>query len=265
MAFSRRKANRKTAAGQATLTQPKRAVNVSLRHRLPEGRRSCAPSPRRVHKRPRLGENWCGPTPFELAAQPSWLRRTFQPSMGLSGDVSGFFVVMHLKSFARPNLRRAAPGCRRAGQTRRTTGVAFSAWRVARALIAHRRVGAMAKVCNVLEMISPRSRRQARTEAVRQHSFCRLDDPHPAWDDAGGNRLILALPRPAVGAALRVEDAKSRLQRAPLGLRLPPKLWPASNPHGSWTVPGDVRELLDLGKLVSSAVRQAGGPALGPD
>ena len=35
--------------------------------------------------------------------------------------------------------------------------------------------------------------------------------------------------------------------------------------HGSWTVPGDVRELLDLGKLVSSAVRQAGGPALGPD
>ena len=35
--------------------------------------------------------------------------------------------------------------------------------------------------------------------------------------------------------------------------------------HGSWTVPGDVRELLDLGKLVSSAVRQAGGPAPGPD
>ena len=35
--------------------------------------------------------------------------------------------------------------------------------------------------------------------------------------------------------------------------------------HGSWTVPGDVRELLDLEKLVSSAVRQAGGPALGPD
>ncbi len=35
--------------------------------------------------------------------------------------------------------------------------------------------------------------------------------------------------------------------------------------HGSWTVPGDVRELLGLGKLVSSAVRQAGGPALGPD
>ena len=35
--------------------------------------------------------------------------------------------------------------------------------------------------------------------------------------------------------------------------------------HGSWTVPGDVRELLDLGKLVSSAVRQAGGPVFGPD
>ena len=35
--------------------------------------------------------------------------------------------------------------------------------------------------------------------------------------------------------------------------------------HGSWTVPGDVRELLDLGQLVSSAVRQAGGPAFGPD
>ena len=35
--------------------------------------------------------------------------------------------------------------------------------------------------------------------------------------------------------------------------------------HGSWTVPGDVRELLDVGKLVSSAVRQAGGPVFGPD
>ena len=35
--------------------------------------------------------------------------------------------------------------------------------------------------------------------------------------------------------------------------------------HGSWTVPGDVRELLDLGKLVSIAVRQAGGPVFGPD
>ena len=35
--------------------------------------------------------------------------------------------------------------------------------------------------------------------------------------------------------------------------------------HGSWTVPGDVRELLDLGKLVSSAVRQAEGPVFGPD
>ena len=35
--------------------------------------------------------------------------------------------------------------------------------------------------------------------------------------------------------------------------------------HGSWTVPGDVRELLYLGKLVSSAVRQAEGPVFGPD
>ena len=33
--------------------------------------------------------------------------------------------------------------------------------------------------------------------------------------------------------------------------------------HGSRTVPGDVRELLDLGKLVSIAVRQAGGPVFG--
>ena len=35
--------------------------------------------------------------------------------------------------------------------------------------------------------------------------------------------------------------------------------------HGFRTVPGDVRELLDLRKLVSSAVRQAGGPVFGPD
>ena len=33
--------------------------------------------------------------------------------------------------------------------------------------------------------------------------------------------------------------------------------------HGFRTVPGDVRELLDLGKLVSIAVRQAGGPVFG--
>ena len=33
--------------------------------------------------------------------------------------------------------------------------------------------------------------------------------------------------------------------------------------HGFGTVPGDVRELLDLGKLVSIAVRQAGGPVFG--
>ena len=35
--------------------------------------------------------------------------------------------------------------------------------------------------------------------------------------------------------------------------------------HGFRTVPGDVRELLDLRKLVSSAVRQAGGPVFGSD
>ena len=35
--------------------------------------------------------------------------------------------------------------------------------------------------------------------------------------------------------------------------------------HGFRTVPGDVRELLDLRKLVSSAVRQAGGLVFGPD
>ena len=35
--------------------------------------------------------------------------------------------------------------------------------------------------------------------------------------------------------------------------------------HGFRTVPGDARELLDLRKLVSSAVRQAGGLVFGPD
>ncbi len=35
--------------------------------------------------------------------------------------------------------------------------------------------------------------------------------------------------------------------------------------HGFRTVPGDVRELLDLRKLVSSAVRQTGGPVFGSD
>ena len=33
--------------------------------------------------------------------------------------------------------------------------------------------------------------------------------------------------------------------------------------HGFRTVPGDVRELSDLEKLVSIAVRQAGGPVFG--
>ena len=92
-------------------------------------------------------------------------------------------------------------------------------------------------------------------------------------DGGPGTQLSRRL-RPAAHSAVRARRANRSsdglpafaiLERAsPFGFRSHQMLSVLlRSRHGFRTVPGDVRELLDLGKLVSIAVRQAGGPVFG--